>query len=491
MFAKGKWVKSVLQDILYILDLHGNLLSVSHLAQHGTKVHFLRENCHIYDQRKSIILEGRLHNDLYVMCMQVDGPVVAKLAVLDTLPKDASLPPACALTTRLTFSSASLDLWHCHLGHLHTRSIACMPNDNLVTGMDISNRDPPPSPCDPCLEGKQTHEPISKVTLTQADHVLSHVYSDVCTPLPTASHHGFRYFVTFIDNSSCFASISPLREKSEVGKMLKVFITWAKLETGQKVKVLRSNGGGEYMAGHVQQYLQEQGIKHEVTTTDMPQHNGMAEHLNCTLLDKVRTMLADANLPKSYWLEVLNYATLLHNVSPSCSIPTTPSEAYMGTKPDVSRLCVFSCIAHVHIPEHVRDKLSTHLMPCTFLRFSQQHSAFCLIHQPTCKFLESCDIVFNKGGPILHHKCIILKPDNTSPPSTAPTIPSIPSIPPPSRPKCTTHPPVPDDDPYYLSYQHHANITNTKAPEPKTYNEAMASPDAAEWLTACEEEMQT
>ena len=49
MFAKGKWVKSVLQDVLYIPDLHSNLLSISHLTQCGTKVHFLRENCHVYN----------------------------------------------------------------------------------------------------------------------------------------------------------------------------------------------------------------------------------------------------------------------------------------------------------------------------------------------------------------------------------------------------------------------------------------------------------
>jgi transposase InsO family protein len=118
--------------------------------------------------------------------------------------------------------------------------------------------------------------------------------------------------------------------------MLKAFITQAELETGQKVKALHSDGGGEYMAGHVQQYLQEHGIKHKVTTADTPQHNGIAEHLNCTLLDKVRTMLADANLPKTYWLEVLNYTTLLYNVSSSCSVCTTPSEAYMGIKLSVS-----------------------------------------------------------------------------------------------------------------------------------------------------------
>ena len=86
------------------------------------------------------------------------------------------------------------------------------------------------------------------------------------------------------------------------------------------------------------------------------------------------------------------------------------------------------------------------------------------MHQPTHKFLESHDIVFDEGGPILCHECIILKPDNTpsllnlipptTSPATAPTpsttltfIPSIPSTS--SHPKRTTHLSVPDVDLYY------------------------------------------
>jgi transposase InsO family protein len=371
MFANGKWVKSVLQDDLYVLDLHGNLLSVSHLAWHGAEVCFLGENCHVYDKCKSLVLEGRLRNNLYVMQMQIDSPVIAKLAILDTHLKDTSQPPSYALTSRLTSSSALLDLWHRRLGHLHTRTITRMMDDNLVTGMDISNCDPPASLCKPCLEGKQTWDTISKVTSMCAKHVLSRMFTDMCRPLPTTFHRGFRYFITFVDSSSCYTSISPLREKSEVSKLLKVFIARAELETGQHIKILCSDRGGEYMAGHIQQYLQERGIKHKVTTTNTPQYNGVAERLNQTLLNKVQTMLADANLPKSYWLEALNYTTLLYNVSPSRSIPFTPSKAYTGTKPDVSRLQTFSCVAHVHIPKQSRDKLSAHSMPCTFLRFSQ------------------------------------------------------------------------------------------------------------------------
>jgi hypothetical protein len=170
----------------------------------------------------------------------------------------------------LTSSCVSLDLWHHCLGHLHTNAVTCMADEGLVTSMTISDREAPASPCMPCLEGKQTREVICKVTTTHAEHVLGCVHTDVCGPLPTPSHHSHQYFVTFIDDSSHYASISPLRHKSEVGKLLKAFISWAELETGQKVKALRSDGGGEYMANHIQQYLEERGIKHEVTTADTP-----------------------------------------------------------------------------------------------------------------------------------------------------------------------------------------------------------------------------
>jgi hypothetical protein len=49
MFTNGKWAKTVLQDMLYIPDLHSNLLSVSHLTHHGAEVQFVDEHCHVYN----------------------------------------------------------------------------------------------------------------------------------------------------------------------------------------------------------------------------------------------------------------------------------------------------------------------------------------------------------------------------------------------------------------------------------------------------------
>src|SRR6266851_1053548 len=83
--------------------------------------------------------------------------------------------------------------------------------------------------------------------------------------------------------------------------------------------------------------------------------------------------------------------------------------------------------------------------------------------------------------------------NNTPPTPDTPSTAISPSSAPTTHPKCTTRPPIPDDDPRYSisSYGHRANITNVEASELKMYDEAIASPDATEWLAACEEEMWT
>jgi hypothetical protein len=67
-----------------------------------------------------------------------------------------------------------------------------------------------------------------------------------------------------------------------VGKHLKAFVSKAKLDTRHKVKVLHSNGGGEYTVGHIRDFLKECRISHKMTTADTLQHNGIMEQLNCT-----------------------------------------------------------------------------------------------------------------------------------------------------------------------------------------------------------------
>ena len=209
-------------------------------------------------------------------------------------------------------SKADVDTCHHRLGHLNTDAVVRMVKNSMVKGMEINSKAVLSTPCEPCLKGKQTRAEIQKTTDTRTNTVLGHVFSDVCGKLATRSHRGFEYFMTITDDKSRKVFVTGLHQKSQVARHLKAFIVRTELETSKRLKVLRSDGGGEYTGRELGKYLEEKGIQHEITTPDTPQHNEVAERMNRTLLDKVRVMLLDADLPELYWHDTLEYAAHLH-----------------------------------------------------------------------------------------------------------------------------------------------------------------------------------
>ena len=61
--------------------------------------------------------------------------------------------------------------------------------------------------------------------------------------------------------------------------------------TGQKLKTLRTDNGGEYTSEMFDSYLKKEGIKHELTIPKTPEQNGVAERINRTLVEMGRAML--------------------------------------------------------------------------------------------------------------------------------------------------------------------------------------------------------
>jgi len=304
----------VLQDVLYVPEMGGNLLSVSHMARRGAEMRFKGEACKILDRHEDLMCLGQLHGNLYIMDMEVELEEHAKIAIVPFFPAEGDDVPDAALAAYTRSSNADLTTWHRRLGHLNADAVNLMISKGMVSGMKITRGSTLITPCEPCIKGKQTRTEIHKFTETRADTVLGRIFSDVCGRM-VKSYEGYEYFVTWVDDKSRKVFVDGLRAKSDVFEHLKTFIARAEVETGCKVVALRSDGGGEYTAHSVQEYLREKGIKHEMTTPNTPQHNGVAERMNRTLLDKVRTMLIDADLPEVYWFDALRYATYIHNVA--------------------------------------------------------------------------------------------------------------------------------------------------------------------------------
>jgi len=158
-----------------------------------------------------------------------------------------------------------------------------------------------------CIKGKTTWNVISKKSDVENPRRLHRIYSDVCGPFDIKGYSQSQYFVTFINGFLHYVRVKPIRSKDEASKVLKEWITCSKIETGEKTNFLRTDGGGKYMGTEFQEWLRFRGMHYEVMNAYTPQENGVAECLNRTILEMMRTMMYESDLPRNLWPFVVQY----------------------------------------------------------------------------------------------------------------------------------------------------------------------------------------
>jgi len=200
MRAKNKWNRVILQDVLYVPELHGNLLSVSALAKRGARVQFFDHRCEILDKDGTLTCVGHLDNSLYVVDARTSISDSARLTHVDVFPSEGDDIPTdddatAAYTARSQISTADVRTWHRRLGHISADSVLRMVQKGMVTGMAITgdaSRDAI-GLCEPCIMGKHTRRDIEKHTHVRANVILGRIFSDLCGPMQTRSREGYHF----------------------------------------------------------------------------------------------------------------------------------------------------------------------------------------------------------------------------------------------------------------------------------------------------------
>ncbi|KAM1670675.1 hypothetical protein ACFX2K_044618 [Malus domestica] len=227
---------------------------------------------------------------------------------------------------------SSLDLWHKRLGHMSEKGLQVL--------------------------AKKFHIPFAK---------------DVCGPMEVESLGRNKYFVTYIDDASRKVWVLLLKSKDQVIQTFQEFHAMVEREIGKPLKCLRSDNGGEYTSHQFREYCVKHGIRHEKTVPGTPQHNGVVERMNRTIMEKVRCMLRTAKLSKQFWGEAVRTAYYLINRSPSVPLGLdVPERVWTGNDVSYSYLKVFGCKAFVHMPKEQRSKIDYKAIPCIFLGYGDQ-----------------------------------------------------------------------------------------------------------------------
>ncbi|GKE60572.1 ribonuclease H-like domain-containing protein [Tanacetum coccineum] len=94
-----------------------------------------------------------------------------------------------------------------------------------------------------------------------------------------------------------------------------------------------------------------------------------------TINNLIRTLLFQAHIPPSYWVEALNMAAHLLNILPSTAINNKiPFTKLYNQTPTYEHLRIFRCLCYPHVD--VAHKLEPRSTPCIFLGYPTNHRGY-------------------------------------------------------------------------------------------------------------------
>ena len=375
-FVEDQWEDRTLNNVLYIPELSHSLFSVGVMTDKNFTFHSFKNVCEFRNSTGKLSCVGTRKDNLWVMKFKM---------------KPAPEPTSsCNLATKCT-----LKLWHDRLGHVNCNTIkqtvGLVKNLNLDDTKDFI--------CETCQYGKQTRKPHKTLTRERTEKPGEMIHTDVCGPINVPSPSGSRYFVLFKDDCSGYCTVYFLKHKSDVINKFKEYKALIENQTGNNIKILRSDQGkGEYMNKDLQNFLKDNGILHECSAPYTPQQNGRSERQLRTIVESARSMLINKNIIQELWSEAVNTAVYILNRTASSQIKNiTPYEKWFGRKPDLRNIRVFGSTAYMSIQPQFRKKFDAKSRKLLFVGYDGYSSNYRLWDSDKRRIEVSCNVNFNEN----------------------------------------------------------------------------------------------
>lgn len=99
----------------------------------------------------------------------------------------------------------------------------------------------------------------------------------------------------------------------------------------------------EYLSQNLASHLQNVGTHHPLTVSYTPHQNEVAERMNHTLVELVRTNLSHENVSNQFWAESIRTAAYIRKrvTSRSISSGKTPHELWQSRPPNLKHVRFF------------------------------------------------------------------------------------------------------------------------------------------------------
>lgn len=257
-------------------------------------------------------------------------------------------------TDNISSNSELCEIWHRKMGHMYHGALSTLWE--ITTGVPDFSYDHL-DVCIGCAMGNFSRSPFP-YSDNRATGILDLIHTDVNGQMSHVSLSGYEYYVLFIDDHSRKNWIYFLKTMSEVFKWFEEFKALVETQTSRKIKVLRSDNGGEYTLGEFVDFYAEVGIRKVFTVPYNLQQNGVAERKNISIVGAAKSMLHDQGLPLFLWAEACNTIVYLQNKIPHHALGNvTLDEAFSRKKPNVGHFRIFGCLTYSYVPKENKTKL--------------------------------------------------------------------------------------------------------------------------------------
>ncbi|KAK1648207.1 hypothetical protein QYE76_066012 [Lolium multiflorum] len=271
--------------------------------------------------------------------------------------------------------------------------------ENNLYVVDLSKESPSPSTCLMAAKhdeaGKQLKKkhPIKSIVTTSRPLELLHL--DLFGPSHYDTLGGSKYGLVIVDDYSRYSWVFLLKSKDETHREFITFAKKAQRTYESEIKAIRTDNGTEFKNYTMQEFVDDEGIKHEFSAPYTPQQNGVVERKNRTIIEMARTMLSEFNSPHNFWGEAIS--TAVHYSNRLFLRPLhnkTPYELLTGNKPNVMYIRVFGCKCLVKNNKGKLGKFETRTIEGIFVGYAENSHAYRYYNRSTGTIEVSCDVVF-------------------------------------------------------------------------------------------------
>jgi transposase InsO family protein len=365
-------------DVYLVESLDYNLLSVSQLCEMGYNCLFTNEGVTVFRRGDdSVAFKGELKGRRYLVDFSSDK---------------------AQLGTCLLAESSSSWLWHRLLAHVGINNLNKLLKGEHILGLTNvhfeKNRI-----CSACQAGKQVGVPHPVKNVLTTTRPLELLYMDIFGLVAYVSIGGNKYGFAIVDDYSLYTWVFFMKDKSKVHEIFKKFATRAQNEFDVKIKRVRSDNGTEFKNTNIEEYLDEEGIGHELSVPYTPQQNGIVERKNRTLIEAARTMLDEYKTSDSFWAEAINTAChALNRLYLHKLCHKTAYELLTGKKPNVSYFRVFGCKCFILNKKPKSSKFAFKVDEGIFLGYASNAHGYRVLNKTTGCVEVTCDLMFDESN---------------------------------------------------------------------------------------------